>query len=78
MFFGGEDPFEHLRGRGGRGPQRSSEPVDTEGLYKILGVPKTATTAEIRSAFKKGAVKGDYRHPDRGGDEEKVGRCSLM
>ena len=36
--------------------------------YKILGVEKDATQAEIKSAFKKLASK---HHPDVGGDEEK-------
>jgi len=42
--------------------------VDTEGLYKILGVDKNATEREIKKAFKKAALK---HHPDRGGDAEK-------
>lgn len=32
---------------------------------------KKATDAEIKSAYRKGCVKGDYKHPDRGGDAEK-------
>ncbi|PCI28623.1 molecular chaperone DnaJ [Candidatus Wolfebacteria bacterium] len=36
--------------------------------YKILGVSKDATTNDIKSAFKKLAIK---YHPDKGGDEEK-------
>jgi DnaJ-class molecular chaperone len=59
--------IEEFMGSGGsRGEQKE---VDTEGLYKILEVPKNATTDEIKKAFRKKALK---EHPDKGGDPEKV------
>ncbi|CEH15947.1 Molecular chaperone (DnaJ superfamily) [Ceraceosorus bombacis] len=36
--------------------------------YKILGVPKDASSADIKKAYRKESLK---HHPDKGGDEEK-------
>jgi len=65
-FFGGGGGGFHsgFPGHGGS----DGEEVDTEGLYKILGVEKNATDREIKKAFKRAALK---HHPDRGGDAEK-------
>lgn len=70
MFFGG-DPFEHFGGGGGGGGggRRGGGPVDNEGLYKSLGVPKDADENTIKKAYKKLALK---HHPDKGGDVEVV------
>ena len=73
MFFGG-DPFEHFEhmghgGRGGSGRGGSSGPVDNDGFYKLLGVPKDAEESTIKKAYRKLALT---HHPDRGGDAEKV------
>ena len=40
--------------------------IDTQELYDVLGVPKTATEAEIKKSFRKKALE---HHPDKGGDE---------
>jgi DnaJ family protein A protein 2 len=61
MFFGGFPGFE-----GADEPE--PQDVDTNKLYEVLGVPKTATPDEIKKAFRKLAVK---HHPDKGGDPEK-------
>lgn len=74
MFFGGGDPFEHFAGmHGGGGPGRPRKDVDTNKLYETLGVAKTATSAEIKKAYRKLAVK---YHPDKGGDEAKFKEVS--
>jgi len=43
------------------------EPVDTDSLYKELGVEKNATEREIKKAWRKLART---HHPDRGGDPD--------
>lgn len=70
FFFGG-DPFE--QGGGGMGG-RSREPVDTQEYYDILGVTKEATSAQIKKAYRKLAIKN---HPDKGGDPEKFKKISV-
>jgi DnaJ homolog subfamily A member 2 len=57
-------------------PQQQQGPVDNERLYKFLSVSKTATDKEIRKAYLKMSMKGDYRHPDKGGTEENFQKLS--
>jgi DnaJ-class molecular chaperone len=47
------------------------EPVNNDRLYNILDVKKEANDKEIRKAYLKKSTKGEYRHPDKGGDAEK-------
>eukprot|EP00823_Brevimastigomonas_motovehiculus_P000627 TRINITY_DN1078_c0_g1_i1.p1 TRINITY_DN1078_c0_g1~~TRINITY_DN1078_c0_g1_i1.p1 ORF type:complete len:464 (-),score=93.87 TRINITY_DN1078_c0_g1_i1:350-1741(-) len=47
--------------------------VDTTKLYKLLGIEKSATTADIKKAFRKLAMT---HHPDKGGDPEKFKEIS--
>ena len=65
--------YSRRRGSEMNSRQRSG-PVDNETYYKVLGVNKDATTADIHKAFRKQAMK---HHPDRGGDAQTVYRCFL-
>jgi DnaJ family protein A protein 2 len=70
-FFGG-DGFPG--GHGHMGGGGDDEEVDTEGLYKTLGVAKQATPNEIKKAYRKMAMK---LHPDKPtGDEAKFKEVS--
>merc|ERR1712054_550480 len=50
------------------------EPADTQEYYDILGVTKEATSAQIKKAYRKLAIKN---HPDKGGDPEKFKKISV-
>jgi len=52
---------------GGMGGMPQQRDVDTTGLYKALGVEKSASAAQIKKAYRKLAIK---HHPDKGGDEQ--------
>lgn len=72
MFFGGGGfPFGGFEEMGGGRPRG---PVDNKKFYDLLGVDKSATTDEIKKAFRKLALK---HHPDRGGDKEKFQELNM-
>jgi DnaJ family protein A protein 2 len=58
-----------MGGRGGGGRGGPPKEVDNTKFYKLLGCEKTATTDEVKKAFRKTALKA---HPDKGGDAEIV------
>lgn len=65
MFFGGF-PGMGMGGMGG-GMGAPRGPVNNSKFYDLLGVPKDASDADIKKAYRKLAIK---HHPDKGGDSE--------
>jgi len=57
-----------MEGGGGGGRRGGGKPADTTKFYKVLEVDKNASEKEIKTAYRKLAVK---HHPDKGGDQEK-------
>jgi len=72
MFFGGGGNFEDMFGGGMPGGGRKG-PVDNKGLYEALGLDRSASSEDIKKAFRKLAMK---HHPDRGGDADKFKEIS--
>mmetsp|Transcript_57991 Transcript_57991/g.80489 ORF Transcript_57991/g.80489 Transcript_57991/m.80489 type:complete len:85 (+) Transcript_57991:40-294(+) len=70
-FFGGGFPGGHGMDDDDDHMSHEQGNVDNEEYYKILNIDKNATEAEIKKAYKVGCVKGEYKHPDKGGDPEK-------
>lgn len=67
-------PFTNNMGMGMGMDMNTTEPqtpADNSRLYNILGVDKKANEKDIRKAYLKRSTKGEYRHPDKGGDQEK-------
>lgn len=67
QFFMGGDMGGMPGGHPGMRQQRR-EPVDTEKMYTILGVPKNCAQKDLRKAYLRKAQK---MHPDKGGDADK-------
>jgi len=55
------------------GMMRRSRPrgPKTFKLYEILGIEKDCPQAQLTKAFRKRSIRGEYRHPDKGGDPSK-------
>ena len=62
---------------GGRGDgSKENDQVNNSRLYNILGIEKDVDEKAIRKAYLKRSTNGEYKHPDKGGDEEKFKELS--
>ena len=77
-FTGNFNPGGNMNGeaRSENGQHNRNTNVNNNRLYNILGVDKGADNKAIRKAYLKCSTTGDYRHPDKGGDEEKFKELS--
>lgn len=75
--FNGQFPGSRHPGRNNTTKQNNSnKPVSNSRLYDILGIKKDANDKAIRKAYLKRSTAGEYRHPDKGGDEENFKKLS--
>lgn len=69
---GGGIPFGFPDGMGGMPDDDVSDAeVDNTTFYEVLGVEKDASQNEIKKAYMKRCMRGEYAHPDKGGTPEK-------
>ena len=73
MMDDGDFGFGGFPGGGSFKPKPKKE-VDNEKYYKILGVEKTASQADIKKAYRKLVIK---KHPDKGGDVKEFQEIQL-
>ena len=52
------------------GDDDEMEEPDTA-LYDLLEVPRDASASDIKKSYMRKAMKGEYAHPDKGGDAKK-------
>ena len=67
----GHHHHSHSRQHNQSNQGQSKKKINNTQLYKILGISKDADDKEIRKAYLKKSRSGEYRHPDKGGSEEK-------
>lgn len=65
-------PFSFGNGDGS-GPRQPQAKVDNNKFYDLLGIPKDASEADVKRAYRKLALRA---HPDKGGDPEKFKQLS--
>lgn len=79
-FNGNFNPGGNMNGGGGteNGQQNgnTNANVNNDRLYNILGIDKDADDKAVRKAYLKRSTNGEYRHPDKGGDEDKFKELS--
>ncbi len=70
IYIQAQKALENMKNTQNNENNENSSTVNKNDPHSILGVSKNASKSEIRKAYLKKSISGNYRHPNKGGDAE--------